>query len=171
MRFVKPLNLYQDLLKLRAVDRGRFLGLDVGDKYVGLAVSDFDNKVASPLSVLVRRKNNIGLMALDFKQLISKLSLSAFVVGYPYEYMQKNSENATQVKVFVDDLSKTGKLVDVKYTLWNECYTTKNVELLLKPLNLHPVEAKTSSDKFAAVAILQAYLDFVNRYAVTEQSQ
>ncbi|XP_076940232.1 uncharacterized protein LOC143609339 [Bidens hawaiensis] len=176
MRFVKPLNLYQDLLKLRALDRGRFLGLDVG-----LAVSDFDNKVASPLSVLVRRKNNIGLMALDFEQLISKLSLSAFVVRYPYEYMQKNSENATQVKVFVDDLSKTGKLVDVKYTLWNECYTTKNVELLLKPLNLHPVEAKTSSDKFAAVAILQgslllllslrAYLDFVNRYAVTEQSQ
>lgn len=49
MRFVKPLNLYQELLKLRAVDRGRFLGLDVGDKYIGLAVSDFDNKVASPL--------------------------------------------------------------------------------------------------------------------------
>ncbi|KAM0015530.1 hypothetical protein Hdeb2414_s0032g00711811 [Helianthus debilis subsp. tardiflorus] len=40
---------------------------------------------------------------------------------------------ATQVKVFVDDLCKTGKLKDVKYTLWNECYTTK------------------------------AYLDFVNR--------
>ncbi|KAF5800791.1 putative pre-16S rRNA nuclease, yqgF/RNase H-like domain, ribonuclease H-like superfamily [Helianthus annuus] len=171
MKFVKPLNLYQDLLKLRAVDRGRFLGLDVGDRYVGLAVSDFDNKVASPLSVLVRKKNNIGLMALDFEHLISKLSLSAFIVGYPYENMQKNSKNATQVKVFVDDLCKTGKLEDVRYTLWNECYTTKNVELLLKPLNLPPVEAKTSSDKFAAVAILQAYLDFVNRYAVTEESQ
>ncbi|KAI7757104.1 hypothetical protein M8C21_034058, partial [Ambrosia artemisiifolia] len=100
-------------------------------------------------SVLVRKKNNIGLMALDFEHLISKLSVSAFVVGYPYENMQKNSENAR-------------KLEDVKYTLWNECYTTKNVELLLKPLNLHPVEAKTSSDKFAAVAILQAYLDFAN---------
>ncbi|XP_035830213.1 putative pre-16S rRNA nuclease isoform X2 [Helianthus annuus] len=165
MKFVKPLNLYQDLLKLRAVDRGRFLGLDVGDRYVGLAVSDFDNKVASPLSVLVRKKNNIGLMALDFEHLISKLSLSAFIVGYPYENMQKNSKNATQVKVFVDDLCKTGKLEDVSLSWY------QNVELLLKPLNLPPVEAKTSSDKFAAVAILQAYLDFVNRYAVTEESQ
>ncbi|KAK1409040.1 hypothetical protein QVD17_41304 [Tagetes erecta] len=170
MKFMKPLNLYQDLLKLRAVDRGRFLGLDVGDKYIGLAVSDFDNKVASPLSVLVRKKNNIGLMALDFQHLISTLSLSAFVVGYPYEKLKKNSQNAIHVPGFVDDLCNTGKLEDVKYTLWNECFTTKNVELLLKPLKLHPVEAKTSSDKFAAVAILQAYLDFVNRYGVTEQS-
>ncbi|MFS7993873.1 putative pre-16S rRNA nuclease, ribonuclease H-like superfamily [Helianthus anomalus] len=79
MKFVKPLNLYQDLLKPRAVDRGRFLGLDVGDRYVGLAVSDFDNKVASPLT---------------FK-LISKLSLSAFIVGYPYENIQKNNKNAS----------------------------------------------------------------------------
>ncbi|KAF5755155.1 hypothetical protein HanXRQr2_Chr17g0799451 [Helianthus annuus] len=62
MKFVKPLNLYQDLLKLRAVDRWRFLGLDVGDRYVGL---------------------------------ISKLSLSAFIVGYPYENMQKNNKNAS----------------------------------------------------------------------------
>ncbi|GJW78542.1 putative pre-16S rRNA nuclease isoform X1 [Tanacetum coccineum] len=49
MRYMKPLNLFQDLLKIPAVERGRLLGLDVGDKYVGLAVSDFDNKVASPL--------------------------------------------------------------------------------------------------------------------------
>nr|GFB42487.1 putative pre-16S rRNA nuclease isoform X1 [Tanacetum cinerariifolium] len=68
-RYMKPLNLFQDLLKIPAVERGRLLGFDVGDKYVGLAVSDFNNKVASPLSVLVRKKSNIGLMALDFQHL------------------------------------------------------------------------------------------------------
>ncbi|GJT24839.1 ribonuclease H-like domain-containing protein [Tanacetum coccineum] len=52
MRYMKPLNLFQDLLKIPAVERGRLLGLDVGDKYVGLAVSDFDNKVASPLRLV-----------------------------------------------------------------------------------------------------------------------
>ncbi|KAI3501282.1 hypothetical protein L1887_29146 [Cichorium endivia] len=170
MKYMKPLSLYQDLLKVNAVERGRLLGLDVGDKYVGLAVSDFNNKVASPFSVLVRKKSNIRLMAIDLKLLISELSLSAFIVGYPYD-RQRISPEATQVKVFVDDLCKTGKLEDVRYTFWDECFTSKNVELLLKPLNLPPVEAKTISDKFAAVGILQGYLDYVNRNVETEQTQ
>ncbi|GJS88878.1 putative pre-16S rRNA nuclease [Tanacetum coccineum] len=161
MRYMKPLNLFQDLLKIPAVERGRLLGLDVGDKYVGLAVSDFNNKVASPLSVLVRKKSNIGLMALDFQHLINELSLSGFIVGYPYD-RRKNSPNATQVKVFVDDLTKTGKLDEVPYTFWEECFSTKNVEVLLKPFNFHPIETKTISDKFAAVGILQCrYNGFV----------
>lgn len=49
MKYVRPINLFQDLLKLKASQRGRFLGLDVGDKYVGLAVSDYHNQIASPL--------------------------------------------------------------------------------------------------------------------------
>ncbi|XP_071703526.1 uncharacterized protein [Rutidosis leptorrhynchoides] len=126
MRFMKPLRLCQDLQKLNILERGRFLGLDVGDKYVGLAVSDFNNQIASPLSVLVRKKSNIDLMALDFQHLISELSLSAFIVGYPFN-MQKNSPDATQVKVFIDDLTKTGKLDDIQYTFWNESFTTKMV--------------------------------------------
>lgn len=49
MRYVKPLQLFHDLVKTSAIkERARLLGLDVGDKYVGLALSDFDNKIASP---------------------------------------------------------------------------------------------------------------------------
>ncbi|EOY24713.1 PREDICTED: putative pre-16S rRNA nuclease isoform X3 [Theobroma cacao] len=152
MQYVKCLNFFQDLLKAKALERGRLLGLDVGDKYVGLAVSDLDNKIATPLSVLIRKKTNIDLMASDFQSL------------------------AVQVKLFIDDLSKTGKLDGVKYTFWNECFTSKqymtsskeshslsfqqNADLLLKPLSLHPILSKTIVDKFAAVQILQTYLDY-----------
>lgn len=52
MKYMKPLNLFRDLLKRNARERGRLLGLDVGDKYVGLAVSDPDNKIASLLGIL-----------------------------------------------------------------------------------------------------------------------
>ncbi|GAB4834404.1 hypothetical protein Ancab_032658 [Ancistrocladus abbreviatus] len=162
MRYVRPWSLFQELLKTKAPEQGRLLGLDVGDKYVGLAVSDPQNKIASPLSVLVRKKNNIDLMAGDFQSLISELSLVGFVVGYPFD-RQRSSPDALQVKIFVDDLCKTGKLEGLKYTYWNECFTSKNIELLLKPLKLHPVEYKTIIDKFAAVGILQGYLDHVNR--------
>ncbi|XP_021293713.1 putative pre-16S rRNA nuclease isoform X3 [Herrania umbratica] len=159
MQYVKCVNFFQDLLKAKALERGRLLGLDVGDKYVGLAVSDLDNKIATPLSVLIRKKTNIDLMASDFQILISELSLVGFIVGYPFDRRQR-APDAVQVKLFIDDLSKTGKLDGVKYTFWNECFTSKNADLLLKPLNLHPIVSKTIVDKFAAIQILQTYLDY-----------
>ncbi|OIS96046.1 uncharacterized protein LOC107801761 [Nicotiana tabacum] len=162
MKYMKPYNLFQELLKSNTLASSRFLGLDVGDKYVGLAVSDSTNKVASPLAVLVRKKTNIDLMAKDFQSLVSELSLGAFVFGYPFD-RQKMSRDAVQVKFLIDDLCRTGELRGVKYTFWDECFTSKNVELLLQPLKLHPAQTKTMLDKFAAVGILQGYLDFVNR--------
>ncbi|KAL9254152.1 putative pre-16S rRNA nuclease [Drosera capensis] len=162
MKYVKPLSLFQDLVKTRALEKGRLLGLDVGNKYVGLAVSNDTNKIAAPLSVLVRTKTNIDLMVSDLQCLISELSLVGFIVGLPFD-RQRSTPDSLQIKVFVDDLRKSGKLGGVKYTYWDECFTSKNVELLLKPLKLHPVEAKTIVDKFAAVGILQGYLDYVNR--------
>ncbi|XP_038875333.1 putative pre-16S rRNA nuclease isoform X2 [Benincasa hispida] len=145
MKYVKPLNLFRDLLKRNGLEHGRLLGLDVGDKYVGLAVSDPDNKIASPLSVLIRKKTKMHLMAEDFERL------------------------AVQVKIFIDELCKTGKLEDVKYTFWDECFTSKNVELLIKPLKLPPILSKTVMDKFAAVGILQGYLDYFNRRPELEE--
>lgn len=49
MKYFKPVTLFQELLKSQAQSRSRLLGLDVGDKYVGLAVSDVNNRIASPL--------------------------------------------------------------------------------------------------------------------------
>ncbi|XP_073133126.1 uncharacterized protein [Henckelia pumila] len=155
MKYLKPMKLFQELSKSNGLKKRRLLGLDVGDKYVGLALSDANNKIAAPLSVLIRKKTNIDLMATDFQSLISEFSLSSFVFGYPFD-RQKNSQNAVHVKLFIDDLTKTGKFEDLNYTFWDECFTSK-------PLNLHPVQCKTIVDKFAAVGILQGYLDFVNR--------
>lgn len=55
MKYVRPLNLFKDLLEVKrhAREGKRLLGLDVGDKYVGLAVSDPTNKIASPLRYLI----------------------------------------------------------------------------------------------------------------------
>ncbi|GAV57935.1 UPF0081 domain-containing protein [Cephalotus follicularis] len=170
MKYVKSWKLFHELVKANALKQGRFLGLDVGDKYVGVAVSDPENRIASPLSVLVRNKTNIDLVATDFQSLISELSVVAFVVGYPFD-RQRKTPNAIQVKLFIDELSKTGKLKGFKYTYWNECQTSKNVELLLRPLNLHPVQSKTMVDKFAAVGILQGYLDNVNRKMRSETAK
>ncbi|KAJ0048147.1 hypothetical protein Pint_15198 [Pistacia integerrima] len=162
MKYMKPLNMFHDILKSKVLERGRLLGLDVGDRYVGLAVSDSKNKIASPLCVLVRKKGNIDLVAGDLQSLVSEFNLKGFIVGYPSN-RQQNTPDAMQVKLFIEELSKTGKLEGVEYTYWEECFTSKNVELFLKPLKktLTQYEAKTFLDKFAAVGILQEYLDKV----------
>lgn len=163
MKFVKPVDLFQKLLKTGSMEKGRLLGLDVGQRYVGLAVSDTGNKIASPHSVLVRKQTNMDLMAKDFLTLVSRFSLAGFVVGYPFSIRGQANVEAVQVKIFIDDLQKTGKLDGMSYTYWDENYTSKCVEALLQPLNLHPVEFKTILDKFAAVGILQGYLDDMQR--------
>ncbi|PNY00896.1 holliday junction resolvase-like protein [Trifolium pratense] len=156
MRYVKPFELFHDLMKTTQKERGRLMGLDVGDKYVGLALSDFDNKIASPFSVLLRKKNNVDLMADDFKSLISRYSLKGFVIGIPYSWHEVSSD-ACQVNVFINNLHRTNMLEGLNYTFWNESFSSKSVDLIIKSLNFkHPVHSKTMLDKFAAVGILQA---------------
>ncbi|XP_019420916.1 PREDICTED: uncharacterized protein LOC109331092 [Lupinus angustifolius] len=160
MKQVTALQLFHDVAKN---SHSKLLGLDVGDKYVGLALSDFHNHIASPFSVLLRKKSNIALMASDFQCLITQYSLKGFVIGIPFD-RHRVSADAVQVKAFINDLSNTKKLHGIPYTYWNERFTSKNVELFLRSLDLyHPYHSKTMLDKFAAVGILQGYLDYANR--------
>ncbi|RLM86774.1 putative pre-16S rRNA nuclease [Panicum miliaceum] len=135
MRVLQAEELFQKVLEGGSKTKvARLLGLDVDSKYVGLAVSDEKNRIALPLSVLSRTKTNINLMADDFKTL------------------------AVQVRLLAGELCKTGKLDDLCYTYWDENFTSKCVEALLHPLNLkNRDEAKTITDKFAAVCILQHF--------------
>ncbi|XBI29150.1 hypothetical protein VPH35_053204 [Triticum aestivum] len=129
-------------------------------------------------------------MADDFKTLVKNYSLAGLVVGYPFNLQGQSSpdvqcpfgsivhllfhfmfsnvsfsvKQASQVSLLVGELCKTGKLDDLSYTYWDENFTSKCVEALLNPLKLNdPVETKTMTDKFAAVCILQGYLDNMNR--------
>ncbi|ONM37663.1 Polynucleotidyl transferase ribonuclease H-like superfamily protein [Zea mays] len=140
MRLLQAEELFRKVLEVGSKNKAaRLLGLDVGSKYVGVAISDEKNRVAMPLSVLCRTKTNINLMADDFKTLAIQVSLAG-------------------------ELCKTGKLDDLPYAYWDENFTSKCVEALLHPLNLKDLDdAKTMTDKFAAVCILQGYLDNMNR--------
>ncbi|CAM8885525.1 unnamed protein product [Rhodiola kirilowii] len=100
-------------------------------------------------------------MAEDFQTMIQKFSLVGLVVGCPLD-MQRTSPDSVQVKIFIDDLSKTEQLEGVKYTYWDESFTSKGVEMLINSVEMRPLEHKTAIDKFAAVKILQEYLDQMN---------
>jgi RNase H-fold protein (predicted Holliday junction resolvase) len=63
-----------------------------------------------------------------------------------------------QVKMFVEQLQKTGRFGCLNYTYWDERLTTRAVESMLKPLKIHPLQMKHMMDKFAAVGILLFFL-------------
>ncbi|MCL7030186.1 hypothetical protein MKW94_013195 [Papaver nudicaule] len=174
MKYVSPIHLFRTVMKANELKPGRLLGLDVGNKYVGLAISDRENREALPLSVLVRKQTNIDLMAKDFRTLISELSLGGLVIGCCYS-RNVSQIDSFQVKDLVKDLCKRQELEDVKFTYWEERFTSKVVENTINPLKYlhnddkseavvrHRYEDKTAVDKLAAVAILQEYLDFMHR--------
>ncbi|KAJ0106055.1 hypothetical protein Patl1_19368 [Pistacia atlantica] len=84
MKYVKNLNLFHNTLKGNISERGRLLGLNVGDKYVGLAVSNTNDKIASPLR---QRRNTPD--SEQVKQFIDKMSKIGKLEGLEYTYWDK----------------------------------------------------------------------------------
>ncbi|KAL3738130.1 hypothetical protein ACJRO7_019635 [Eucalyptus globulus] len=162
MRYVKPLSLFQDVLMAHTKKKSRLLGLDVKTNIDSMA-PDLQSLMSLPFSLLFS-------CFLVYVQ-VSEFLLLGFVVGCPLDRFRSPNCDAVQMKVFIDELSKTGKLEGVCYTYWEETFTSKNVELLLQPLTLHPVVAKTIMDKFAAMGILQGYLDYANKKQRSESSE
>ncbi|PWA95651.1 hypothetical protein CTI12_AA046180 [Artemisia annua] len=161
MRYVKPLSLYQEVLKLNGTKQGRFLGLSVGadsiwDECVGVAVSNSSNKLAKHYGVYEMTESNIRGMVSDFQDLIAKHSVSGIIVGLPHD-----RRDVPNVKHFVNSLSKTGKLESVPYTYWDEeDLYSERIRSMENPFYFNTIAAKKLSDKkIAASGMLQDYLE------------
>jgi putative Holliday junction resolvase len=63
-------------------------------------------------------------MATDFQNLVKAFSVSGLVVGYPFGKLN-NVEDVVTVNLFIEELRKTEKLKDVKYTYWDERLSSK----------------------------------------------
>ncbi|KAJ0105431.1 hypothetical protein Patl1_19389 [Pistacia atlantica] len=86
---------------------------------------------------------------------ILEFDLKGFVVGYPFNRQQRNTPDSEQVKRFIDEMSKIGKLEGLEYTYWDKEFISKDVELFLKNFSLPQFERKEMEYKFAAVELLQ----------------
>ncbi|KAI9182603.1 hypothetical protein LWI28_027123 [Acer negundo] len=78
MKYLKPLNFYKevfkDVLMKENSKHGRLLGLDVSDKYVSLALSDWKNLTAVPLRAWQRQENNMSSVADIFQSSVRKFN-------------------------------------------------------------------------------------------------
>lgn len=132
---------------------GRILGIDFGEKRLGLAISDESRTLASPLAVYERTDQDRDLRFLG--DLISQYQIGEIVLGLPLNMDGSLSEKAHQVLEFKRLLEEHLKL---PVATFDERLTTAEAERVLLQADLSRKKRKTKRDALAAVLILQGYL-------------
>ena len=132
----------------------RFLGLDIGSKRIGLALSDELGIIAQGLPTLNRTtpKNDIRKLL----EIASQHKVEKIVIGLPKNMNGTLGKSAEQVLAFIQEMkAKTAIPVDV----WDERFSTVAVTRTLVSANVSRRRRKEVVDKLAAVYILQGFLD------------
>lgn len=134
----------------------RLLGLDVGEKTIGLAMCDAGWTVASPLETLKKGKLTEDLVALE--ETIAQHLIGGLVIGYPLNMDGTLGPRAQSVKQFARNLDK---YLDVPLLLWDERMSTQAVDKAMLEGDLSRQKRKERVDKLAAAYILQGFLNSV----------
>lgn len=132
----------------------RILGLDVGDKTIGVAISDELGWTAQGLEVIRRRKLEDDLLRLV--EIIDAYNVDEIVVGLP---KNMNGTIGSRAKITVEFSEILGTKVTVPIKLWDERLTTASAERTLIEADVSRKKRKQVVDKIAAMLILQGYLD------------
>lgn len=132
----------------------RVMGLDVGDRRIGVAVSDELSLFAQGLLVLERRGLAADLSALS--RVISEKDVSRIVVGMPRNMNGSYGPQAEKTAAFIKSLEQS---FDRPCVAWDERLTTRQAERVLIAADQRRSKRKAVRDKLAAQLILQSYLD------------
>ena len=135
----------------------RILGLDIGDRRIGLALSDETELIASPHSVYQRI--GWGPDSLYFLSLAQELNVAYIVAGLPLNMDGSMGPQAQKARDFCAQLEQKG--LKVEYI--DERLTTKSAEMALIEGGMRRQDRKDTVDKVAAALILQSYLDMKRR--------
>lgn len=132
----------------------RIMGLDLGKKTIGIAVSDETGLTAQPVSTIKRTSLREDLD--ELARLIGEYSVTGMVVGLPVNMNGTMGPATESVLKFIDDLKeRTGIAVET----WDERLSTAAVTRVLLDGDISRARRKEVVDKMAASYILQGYLD------------
>jgi len=132
----------------------RSLGLDIGDRRIGVALSDPEGILASPFTVINRRDEILDIKAIT--DIVSQKQVEQIVVGLPLSMDGSLSRQAEKVKEFTRKLCEHTQ-VPVEYR--DERLTTVLAERLMQTVDTKKTRKKARHDAQAAALVLQSYLD------------
>ena len=134
--------------------RGRILGLDVGARRIGIAVSDPLGLTAQGLPTLHRRNRRYDQS--ELRKVIREYEVSEIVVGNPLRMSGQTGAQAEKMAVFAEQIKQE---LSLPVHLWDERLSTAEAHRLLDETGIRDARRKEVIDKMAAVLILQSFLD------------
>jgi putative Holliday junction resolvase len=140
--------------------KGRLLGLDVGTKTVGLALSDVERRLATPLETIRRVKFTKDAERLA--ALIARHEIGALIVGLPLNMDGSEGPRAQATRAFMRNL---GAIRPIPHAFWDERLSTAAVTRELLAQDVSRAKRAEVVDRMAAAYILQGALDRLGRLA------
>lgn len=137
---------------------GRLLGLDIGTKTIGLAISDSRRQIASPLETIQRKKFTQD--AIRLSELITQHQVTGLVMGYPVNMDGSEGPRCQSTRQFARSLEPL--LTALPMLLWDERMSSMAVERTMLEADLSRARRSELVDKLAASYILQGVLDSIN---------
>jgi putative Holliday junction resolvase len=135
-----------------AVDRLSLIGVDVGERRVGLAVSDPTGTIASPLCTLERGPR----LWTELARALAERESGSVVVGLPRRLDGTEGQAASEARRFAAHLRRR---LQVEVDFWDERLTTREAERSLIAQGVRRADRRRRVDAVAASLMLQAYLD------------
>ena len=135
----------------------RIMGLDIGDKRTGVAVSDPLGWTAQGKTVITTTSNQE--LILEIKSLINQYEVEKVVVGLTKNMDGSVGDRAEKVLGLIEEIKKE---VEIPVVTWDERLSTAEAERKLLEADLSRARRKEVIDKMAAVTILQSFLDKQN---------
>lgn len=154
-----PLESYLDLPA-----HARLLGLDLGTKTIGLALSDVERRIASPLETIQRVK--FGLDAAALLKIAEKHAVAGLVIGLPLNMDGSEGPRAQSTRAFIRNLAP---LTALPIVFWDERLSTLAVTRTLLDADASRARRAAVVDKMAAAYILQGALDRLARLTPEEE--
>ena len=137
---------------------GRLIGIDLGTKFIGIAISDVNQKVASPIKTINRTKFKID--ADEITNIITSQNIIGAVIGWPVNMNGSQGKKCQQTNDFRQAFKTYS---NIPFLYWDERLTTVEAERTMLEGDLSRQKRKKYVNHVAAAIILQSALERLNQ--------
>ena len=138
--------------------KSRLLGIDPGKNRIGLAISDEDKLVSTPLKT-ISKKNNSNFID-EIKEIILENNIKGIVIGNPINMDGSLGPSAQSAKDFAEYLSNN---ISIPVSMWDERLSSQGAFNLSSNLDINVSKKVKKLDENAASFILQGAIDYIRR--------
>ena len=145
-----------DEFKKKLSNGSRLLGIDLGTKRIGISISDYNQKIATPLQTLEKSRQVKFIDKLE--SIIKENDIKGIIIGNPINMNGTYGKSSQSAK---DTATNISNKFNIPVSLWDERLSTVGAFNLSSELDVNVSKREKDIDKFAAAFILQGALDFI----------